>query len=39
MSTLSDRIAKEKAEEAAKPKKKPTKKRDTNGKFVKADEG
>ena len=38
MSTLSIRLAKEKAE-AAKPKKKSTKKRDTNGKFVKADEG
>ena len=38
MSTLSDLTAKEKAE-AAKPKKKSTKKRDTNGKFVKKDEG
>ena len=38
MSTLSDLRAK-KAEEAAKPKKKPSKKRDANGKFVKKDEG
>jgi len=37
MSTLSNRLAKEK-EEAAKPKKKSTKKRDDNGKFVKTDE-
>ena len=39
MSTLSDQIAKQ-AEDKAKPKKKKvTKKRDENGKFVKADEG
>jgi hypothetical protein len=38
MSTLSDLTAKEKAE-AEKAKKKPSKKRDTNGKFVKKDEG
>ena len=37
MSTLSIRLAKEK-EEAAKPKRKSSKKRDENGKFVKADE-
>ena len=37
MSTLSNRIAKEK-EEAVKPKKKSSKKRDENGKFVKTDE-
>ena len=41
MSTLSIRLAKEKAEaeQAKAKKKKPSKKRDTNGKFVKADEG
>ena len=39
MSTLSDAIAKMEAEQAKAKKKKPTKKRDTNGKFVKADEG
>jgi len=41
MSTLSIRLAKEKAEaeQAKAKKKKSTKKRDTNGKFVKADEG
>ena len=40
MSTLSIRLAKEKAEaeQAKAKKKKSTKKRDTNGKFVKADE-
>tara|TARA_B100000287_G_scaffold53148_1_gene46814 strand:+ start:348 stop:464 length:117 start_codon:yes stop_codon:yes gene_type:complete len=37
MSSLSIRLAKEKAE-AAKPKKKASKKRDENGKFVKEDE-
>tara|TARA_R100001594_G_scaffold78283_1_gene112844 strand:+ start:424 stop:543 length:120 start_codon:yes stop_codon:yes gene_type:complete len=39
MSTLSDSIAKMEAEQAKAKKKKSTKKRDTNGKFVKADEG
>ena len=41
MSTLSIRLAKEKAEaeQAKAKKKKSTKKRDTNGKFVKKDEG
>ena len=38
MSTLSDIIAKEQAEKAKPKKKKSTKKRDDNGKFVKADE-
>ena len=40
MSTLSIRLAKEKAEaeQAKAKKKKSTKKRDTNGKFVKKDE-
>ena len=39
MSTLIIRLAKEKAEAEKAKKKKPYKKRDTNGKFVKADEG
>ena len=41
MSTLSIRLAKEKAEaeQAKAKKKKSTKKRDANGKFVKKDEG
>ena len=38
MSTLSDLTAKEKAEAAKPKKKKSTKKRDENGKFVKEDE-
>ena len=38
MSTLSDAIAKMEAEQAKAKKKKSTKKRDDNGKFVKADE-
>ena len=39
MSTLSDSIAKMVAEQAKAKKKKSTKKRDDNGKFVKTDEG
>ena len=39
MSTLSDAIAKMEADQAKAKKKKSTKKRDENGKFVKADEG
>ena len=39
MSTLSDLTAKEAEELPKAKKKKSTKKRDTNGKFVKADEG
>ena len=38
MSTLSDQIAKQAIEQAKAKKKKSTKKRDDNGKFVKADE-
>ncbi len=38
MSTLSDSIAKQAAEQAKAKKKKSSKKRDENGKFVKADE-
>ena len=38
MSTLSDSIAKMEAEQAKAKKKKSTKKRDENGKFVKEDE-
>ena len=38
MSTLSRRIAKEKAEAEKAKKKKSTKKRDENGRYVKADE-
>ena len=38
MSTLSDRLAKEKAEASQPKKRKSTKKRDENGKFVKTDE-
>jgi len=38
MSTLSDAIAKMEAEQAKAKKKKSTKKRDDNGKFVKTDE-
>ena len=39
MSTLSDAIAKMEAEQAKAKKKKSSKKRDENGKFIKADEG
>ena len=39
MSTLSDSIAKQAEEQAKAKKKKSTKKRDDNGKFVKTDEG
>jgi len=39
MSTLSDILAAREAEQAKPTKKKSTKKRDDNGKFVKADEG
>ena len=39
MSTLSDQIAKRAEEQAKAKKKKSTKKRDENGKFVKTDEG
>tara|TARA_R100000700_G_scaffold37601_1_gene47967 strand:+ start:606 stop:725 length:120 start_codon:yes stop_codon:yes gene_type:complete len=39
MSTLSDSIAKMEAEQAKAKKTKSSKKRDANGKFVKADEG
>ena len=39
MSTLSDQWQKELEEKAKPKKKKSSKKRDTNGKFVKADEG
>ena len=39
MSTLSDQIAKRAVEQAKAKKKKSTKKRDENGKFVKTDEG
>jgi len=38
MSTLSDRIAREKAEASKPKKKKSSKKRDENGRYVKADE-
>tara|TARA_B100000287_G_scaffold151436_1_gene143233 strand:- start:1609 stop:1728 length:120 start_codon:yes stop_codon:yes gene_type:complete len=38
MSTLSDAIARQHAEQAKAKKKKSSKKRDENGKFVKADE-